>query len=69
MYKIDFNFNHTEKFIDTITVELNDIKLFVYIHYGRKIGRNSSKLCSNCQILMNSAKVIFGMKIRIFFII
>ena len=54
-----FIFNHTEQVSNTILVEFYDFKLFVSIHYGRKIGRNCSKLGSNCPILINPAKKIF----------
>ena len=30
---MDFIFNHAEKDIDTIIVELDDFKFFVYINY------------------------------------
>ena len=49
----------TEKDIKTIIVELDELKLFVHIHYGRKFGRNCSKLGSSCQILINPAEGIF----------
>ena len=49
IYKTDFIFNHAEKVIDTTIVELDELKLFVYVHYGRKIGRYCSKLGSNSQ--------------------
>ena len=35
--------NPRKKFIDTIIVDLDGFKLFVYIHDGQKIGIN----CSN----------------------
>ena len=54
-----FIFNDTEIDIDTIIVKLDDFKLFVYIHYGRKIGRNCSKVGSNYQILINPSKKNF----------
>ena len=41
--KIDSFFNHVENVIDTIIVELEEYKLFVSIHYGRKIGINLYK--------------------------
>ena len=59
-YKIDYYFNPTEKVICTVTVEHCKYKLYVYIHYGRSIGINFSKLGSNYQIVTNPAKVIFG---------
>ena len=40
-HKIRFVFNLTEKVIDTITVDIDELKLFVFIHYGWKIGTNS----------------------------
>ena len=66
-YKMDFILNCTEKVIDNIIVELDELKLVIYIHYGWKISRNYSKLGSNCKILINPAKQFLGMKIRIFF--
>ena len=39
-YNIDFIFNDTEKVIDIIIVELDDLQFFVYIHCGWKIGIN-----------------------------
>ena len=43
----DFNFNFfnpTDKVIDTVIVELEDIQLFVRIHYERNIRKNCIKL-------------------------
>ena len=31
--------------------ELDMIKIFVHMHYGQKIGKNYSRLGSNCQLL------------------
>ena len=59
-------FNSTKNVIDTITVELDELKVMISKCYGREIGQNCSKLGFNCQILINSAKVIFGMEIRSF---
>ena len=53
------NFNPTEKVIDIIMVELDKIKLFLCINYGRKIGINYSRIGSNSQILINPTNVIF----------
>ena len=58
--KLNFFFDPTEKVVDTIIVVLDEIKISVYIHYGRKIGTNRSKLGSNGEILINPEKVIFG---------
>ena len=55
-------FNHTEKNIDNIIVELDEFKLCVCIDYGRKIGGNYSKLVSNCKMLINPAKVYFRVR-------
>ena len=44
----------TEKISDTIIVQQEKVKLFVYIH-GRKIYTYCSKLEFNCQILVNPA--------------
>ena len=46
--------------MNAIIVELDEFKICEYIHYGRKIVRNCSKLGLNYQILTNSSKVIFG---------
>ena len=59
-FKIDSFFNHVEKVINTIYVGLEEYKLFVFIHYGRKIGINCYKQGSICQILINPTKEIFG---------
>ena len=56
---IGFFFNPTEKVIDTIIVDQDEIKLFGDIDYSRKIGMNCSKLGSYGQILINPAKLIF----------
>ena len=45
---------------DIIIVELDKIKLLVYIHHDRTIGLNRSKPGPNGQILRNSVKVFFG---------
>ena len=58
---MDFIFNHTEKVIDIITVELDYFNFFC-IHYGRKFGRNCSSLGSNCHVLLNLPKLMFGYK-------
>ena len=55
-----FYLNHTAKVIDNIIVELDELELFVHTHYEHKIGRNCSKLGSNCQMLINPAKVFCG---------
>ena len=49
----------TEKFMETIIVELNMNIFFACIHYDRKIDKNYLKLGYNFQILINPAKVIF----------
>ena len=56
----DFFFNPIEKFIETNIVELDELKLFVYIHYGWKIVINWWTLGSNCQLFINPVKVYFG---------
>ena len=59
---MDFIFNHIEKCIETIVGELDELQLFNYIYYERKISKNCLKLCSNCHKLINPAKEIFGYK-------
>ena len=60
MYEIGFFFNPTEKVIETIIVDVDELTLFVFIHDSRKIGINCSKLGSNGQLLKNPTRVIFG---------
>ena len=47
-FKIFIYFNLTEKVIDNIIVELEKIKLFIHIYYGRKI--NQHKGCMSMEI-------------------
>ena len=39
-HKIRFTFNPEEKVIDTIIVESDEIQVFVFIHYRRKMSMN-----------------------------
>ena len=48
-------------------VEVDELKLFYIIHYARKKDINCSKLGSNCQLLINTAKEMFVYEIRIYF--
>ena len=41
-------------------LELDKFKHLVLTRCGRKIGNNCSKLGSDCQMLINPAKVIFS---------
>ena len=60
--------NHTKKVIGTIIVELDESKHLFTIYYGRKFGKNCSKLGSNCQILIIlQNKCFLDMEIFIFF--
>ena len=54
-----FFINPTEKVIDIIIVEQDEIELFDNIHYGWKIGTSCSKLGSYGQILINPVKSDF----------
>ena len=60
MYKMDFCFSLTEKVIDSIIVELNEVMLLSATYFDRKPGLKCTNLVSNCHMLMNPAKVIFG---------
>ena len=44
--------------MNIIIVKQDKVKIFVYVHCDRKIDTNCSKLGTNCQILLNPAKVI-----------
>ena len=48
--KYNFFYNPTEKVIEIIIVEFDELILLVTIQYGRKIGMNYSELGSKCQI-------------------
>ena len=52
--KLDFLFQSNRKSLDTIIVELDAIKLFVCIHYGRKNGTDCSNPRSNGKIIDKS---------------
>ena len=58
--KLDFVFNPTEKVIDNIIIELDEINLFTRIQYGQKIGTIYSKLVLNCQILIDLTIDLIG---------
>ena len=48
-------------------VELDELKLYYIIHYGRKNDISCSKLGSNCQLLRNPAKIFFVYENRYIF--
>ena len=53
--------------MQTIIVDLDEIKLFVYIHNGRKIVINYSNVGLNGKILINPGKGIFSYRSVYFF--